>query len=58
MPLEKGSSQEIISKNIAEMVKSGHPQEQAIAAALSQAGKSNKDALYGVDAICNNTKLY
>jgi hypothetical protein len=41
MPLEQGSSRETISRNIAEMVKSGHPQKQAIAAAFKPAGKSN-----------------
>ncbi len=40
MPLHKGKSKKIISTNISEMVKAGHPQTQAIAASLNQARKS------------------
>ena len=40
MPLKKGSSKRTISRNIKEMIHSGHPREQAVAAALETARKS------------------
>jgi hypothetical protein len=42
MPLAKGSSKSVMSKNIREMMKAGHSQSQSIAAAMSKAGKSKK----------------
>ncbi len=42
MPLMKGSSEQAISFNISELRKSGRPQDQAIAIAMSKAGKSKK----------------
>lgn len=37
MPLAKGKSRAVISRNIREMVKAGHPQKQAVAASLREA---------------------
>jgi len=45
MPLKSGSSNKVISENIAEMVKAGHSQARAVAAAYNNARKS-----HGIDA--------
>ena len=46
MPLKKGKSEATFKSNVKEMIKSGHPQKQALAAAYSQkrssASKKNK----------------
>ena len=47
-PLRKGRSQKVISSNISEMIKAGHPRAQAIAASLNSAGKSKKKKGYGI----------
>jgi hypothetical protein len=42
MPLLNGKSRKVISKNIAELIDSGKPRAQAVAIAMSRAGKSQK----------------
>lgn len=42
MPLQSGSSKEVISSNIKELVKSGYPHAQAIAIAIHNAKKKKK----------------
>lgn len=44
MPLEKGSSQEVISRNIATERHAGKPEKQAVAIAMRTAGKEKSDA--------------
>lgn len=42
MPLLPGKSNKVVSKNIKTEMEAGRPQKQAIAIALSKAGKSKK----------------
>ncbi len=42
MPLKPGSSRQAVSQNIETEMAAGKPQKQAVAIALSKAGKSNK----------------
>jgi len=44
MPLKKGYSKQTVSGNIREMMESGYPQKQAVAASLESARRSKKKA--------------
>lgn len=46
MPLKRGSSQPTISENIKEMRANGHPQDQAVAAAMRMARKADGGGVF------------
>jgi hypothetical protein len=48
MPLKKGHSQEVVSSNIRELVRSGYKPKQAVAVALAKSRKYKKMAEGGV----------
>lgn len=43
VPLIKSSTPEAVHANISEMIKAGHPKDQAVAAALDEARKARKE---------------
>ena len=42
MPLKSGTSDKVVQYNIAELRRSGRPEDQAVAIAYSKAGRSKK----------------
>lgn len=56
MPLEKGTSPETVSKNIAEMREAGHPEAQAVAAAENEKRESEHDG-YDANSYTTNSSI-
>lgn len=56
MPLERGRSQETISRNVSELVHSGRPQKQAVAIALDTARKARASGGPVYEIVNNHTK--
>jgi len=54
MPLKQGSSAEVISENIKELIDAGHPRAQAIAIAYKEAGKSREDEMAATDPVAES----
>jgi hypothetical protein len=48
VPLEKGNSKAVFGHNVGEMIASGHPRDQAVAAAYSQADEKKQTKKIGV----------
>jgi hypothetical protein len=57
MPLKSGSSRETVSKNIEEMRRHGHPENQAVAAALSNARKTGDGSSLAPQAVNKMTEI-
>lgn len=57
MPLKEGDSDEVISENIAEMIRGGHPRDQAIAAAYRKAGRSRTLAKSVLEGLLTKSML-
>ena len=45
MPLERGTSDAVVSENIRRLMKEGKPQKRAVAIAMSEAGWTRKNSV-------------
>lgn len=58
MPLKSGKSQKVISENIKEMMHAGHPQKQAVAAAMHKADMPKMKQDHGFYHNVKENKLF